>query len=53
MVVRQDPCRPDSQMYQDRRVKTYSAKHFFLKSSAREESVTPEGIGGACLEEYS
>ena len=32
---------------------TYIAKHLLLKSSAWGESVMPDGIGGACLEEYS
>ena len=29
------------------------AKHFLLKSSATSSSIMPDGIGGACLEEYS
>jgi hypothetical protein len=32
---------------------THMAKHFVLKSSAASSSIMPDGIGGACLEEYS
>src|SRR6266702_162980 len=33
--------------------RTHIAKHFVLKSSAESDSTMPDGIGGACLEEYS
>ena len=33
--------------------RTHMAKHFLLKSSAASSSTMPDGIGGACLEEYS
>jgi hypothetical protein len=35
------------------RNRTHIAKHFVLKSSAASSSTMPDGIGGACLEEYS
>ena len=33
--------------------RTHMAKHFVLKSSAASSRIMPDGIGGACLEEYS